>query len=100
MKSVNNYKLHTNQFIFKVPKIWVVRPIKPEAGKPLRLRDEGKGKQQDVRTSGQEVVIGRLEEECDMCMRRLLWKLAEKWVDLEVLMEEIAGIEWLMQQEE
>ena len=49
---------------------------------------------------GWEEVVGRSEAERDMCMRRLLWKLMEKQVDLEVLMEEITGIKWLMQQEE
>ena len=49
---------------------------------------------------GWEEVVGRSEAERDMRMRRLSWKLAKKWVDLKVLMEEIAGIEWLMQQEE
>ena len=61
-----------------------------------RARDEGKGKEQKMQTSGKEVVVGRSEAEHDMHMRGLSWKLAEKRVDIEVLMEEITGIEWLM----
>ena len=90
--------------IFEVLKIWVVRPMEPGVGESLRpkerARDKAKGKEREVQTLEQEEVIGRLEEGKDMQRRRIAQRIAERWVDLEMLMDEIEGLEGLLENEE
>ena len=81
-----------------MPKIWVIGPIKHEAGESSRakerLRDKGKGKAREVAMSWNEVVA-KVEEDQKMWRRRIAWRIVERQVDLEMLMDKIEGLEEL-----
>ena len=81
-----------------MPKIRVVGPVEPGEAGPSKQTERPKmatkGKDRKVGTSRDKEVLAKTEE--DREMRRI----AERRVDLEMLMDEIEGLEGLLENEE
>ena len=72
-----------------------------ESSRPKeRARDGAKGKEREAQTSEREEVVGRSEEAKDMRRRRIARRIAERRVNLEMLMDKIEGLEGLLENEE
>ena len=85
-------------------KIRVVRPVEPgEAGpskQTERPKTATKGKDREVGTSWDKEVLAKTEEDREMRRRRIARRIAERRVDLEMLMDEIESLEELLENEE